>query len=243
MVNELSYRCTICGRVKNVKSESTKTSIKSKCPYCGKKTRLKLLDTYVDVGPITNFCSSYTLAADMTIANNHVHVRGLKVKGNVKIIDSEGSSLEHLTIGKNKEKAVSGNLNVDKSKVGSVDQNIVAGDINVRSSEVTSINQNMLGFSFDKDEVVIEIVNKLFTEKLPTTAELHRLQEILSGSHEIAEKLGARLNKENVNKHGVIGSVILKSLKKLGLDTLEKAKTIGLGELFKWLMLVIGINI
>ncbi len=52
-----------------------------------------------------------------------------------------------------------------------------------------------------------------------------------------------KLNKENNNKDGVLGSIILRNLKKLGIDTISKAKDKGIDALFKWFMVVIGIDL
>ena len=69
---------------------------------------------------------------------------------------------------------------------------------------------------------------------------LHQLQQILQDNQKIAEKLGARLNEENNRKNGALGSVILQSLKSLGLSSLAKAQDKGLDTLFNWFMVVIN---
>jgi hypothetical protein len=68
------------------------------------------------------------------------------------------------------------------------------------------------------------------------------LQRILCENPKLAETLGKNLSTENKNKKGVLVSIILKTLKQLGLDTVNKAKGKGLDALFKWFMVVIGID-
>ena len=140
---------------------------------------------------------------------------------------------------------MTGNVNVKGSKIGTLNGNIVSGDVNVTSSIVGSIDRNFIGFSFDKDDAVIDIINTFLRKALPNDMEkrLKELQEILWKDPSVAEMLGSRLNSENNKKNGLLGSVILKNLKKLGIDTINKAKDKGLDVLFKWFMVVIGNDI
>ncbi len=241
----LTYICSACGRSKNIERKRKKITIKSKCSYCGLKVRFKLQDKQVKVTKIDNFCSSYTLAADLNILSDNVHVEGIKVKGNVNLNNSSGSSLREMKILQHKEKPMTGNINVKGSKVGSVNSNVISGDVNVTSSVVDSIDKNLIGFSFDNDDSVIEIINHMLGNDLPNNMEtkLKDLQEILWKNPKIAEMLCRKLNKENNNKDGVLGSIILRNLKKLGIDTISKAKDKGIDALFKWFMVVIGIDL
>lgn len=145
---------------------------------------------------------------------------------------------------KNKGNKVAGNINLNESTVGAINNNVVAGDVNVTSSHVNSIDKNLIGFSFDNDEAVIAVINNMLGKKLPPDIEdrLKLLQGILWENPKIAETLGKKLNNENKNKQGVLGSTILGNLKQLGLDTVNKAKDKGLDALFKWFMAVIGID-
>ena len=103
----------------------------------------------------------------------------------------------------------------------------------------------LLVFSFDNDDAVIQIINHMLGNDLPNNMEtkLKDLQEILCKNPKIAKMLGRKLNKENNNKDGVLGSIILRNLKKLGIDTISKAKDKGINALFKWFMVVIGIDL
>lgn len=240
----LTYRCTSCGQCKIIRSIKRKRQLKSKCLYCNRKTQFIAHHELLTVKPISNFCSSYTLAADLTIGCDYVHVEGIKVKGDVSINQSTGSSLKGMKILENKENKVAGNINLNESTVGSINNNVVAGDVNVTSSHVNSIDKNLIGFSFDNDEAVIAVINHMLGKKLPQDIEdkLKLLQKILWENPKIAETLGKKLNSENKNKKGVLGTTILKNLKQLGLDTVNKAKDKGLDALFKWFMVVIGID-
>lgn len=53
-------------------------------------------------------------------------------------------------------------------------------------------------------------------------------------SPKISKSLGKRLSKENNKKNGVLGSILLDNLKRVGIDTTNKAKDKGLDALFKW---------
>lgn len=87
-----TYTCSLCGHIKNIESHKKKDSVKLKCRCCGKKTKFKKSEETLIAKPVSNFASSYTLAGDLTVMQDHVHVQGINVRGNVNLQGTTGSN-------------------------------------------------------------------------------------------------------------------------------------------------------
>lgn len=240
-----TYTCAACKFVRHVSVRKRKRRIKIQCARCGKKRRFELTNDSPKITGIEDgFVSSYTLAADLTVKTNNVRIEGINVRGNVNILAASGSSLKGIHVMTGRDKQKSGSINIEASTVGLITSNVVAGDVNLHSSHVGSLDRNLIGFSFDHDAAVLQAINALIEGKnlsQDLERELALVQQVLTQSTQVADKFGGKLRELDRAQNGAIGSRILGSLKKMGIDTLEKAKTKGLDKFLGWLFTSLGL--
>ncbi|MFH1621633.1 MAG: hypothetical protein ABIA97_00730 [Candidatus Omnitrophota bacterium] len=197
----------------------------------------KLSDTPRDE-PLKNFASRYTLAADMNILTDHVHVDGINMRnGNVNVADSEGVELKNMKIFKSEEES-KGKINIDRSQDFSVKDNKVANEINIDRSKSFDIEKNTVGEIADRDKQAQKNMNVILLE-ISSSAEvlssLMVIQKLISEDNMLANALGKRITILDKENNGKYKTIIINHLRRLNIDTPQKAETKNAGLFFHWL--------
>jgi len=216
--------------------------------------------------PIKNFASGYsgyTLAADMNISQDHVHVEGINVRGNVNVNDSEGVELKKMKIfnsevGKNKgritidrsenfnvKENVVKKVNIDRSEDFNVKENVFEDEIKVDRSNSYDVEKNIAGGIADRDELAQENINTILmvtSNNEEVMSSLETIQNLISEDNVLANALGKRVQKLDKENNGKYKIIISSHLKDLGIDTLHKAELHNLGLVFHWLDFFIEFN-
>ncbi|OGX52635.1 MAG: hypothetical protein A2321_02395 [Omnitrophica WOR_2 bacterium RIFOXYB2_FULL_45_11] len=187
--------------------------------------------------PIKNFASRYTLAADMTISTDHVHVNGINVLGNVNVNDSEGVEFRKMKIFKAEEKS-KGKINIDRSQEFSIKENVVENEINVDRSKSFNVEKNTVGEIADRDRQAQEKINTILLETScpeEIMSSLIIIQELISEDEVLANALGERVQILDKENNGKYKAIIINHLEKLEVNTLQKAEDSNIGLVFHWL--------
>ena len=194
-----------------------------------------------DFNSVKEFSSGYTLAADMNIKNDYVHVEGINVRGNVNVDDSKGVELKDMYVLKSKENKFKGKINVDRSQDFNIKDNIVQNEINVDRSRTFNIEKNSVGEIANRDLQAQDNINIiLLNTSSPdeVISSLIVIQKLISEDNILANALGNRI--KNLDRK--YKSVIVNHLKKLDIDTLQKAQAKNVGMVFHWLDFFIHFN-
>jgi|LGVE01.1.fsa_nt_gb hypothetical protein len=213
-------------------SHSSETSTKLKKPSLPSK-----LDKKEEDKPIKNFASRYTLAADMTILTDHVHVNGINVRGNVNVNDSEGVELKKMKIFESEEES-KGKINIDRSQEFSIKENVVANEINVDRSKSFNVKKNTVGEIADRDKQAQEKINIILLEESnpeEVMSSLIIIQKLISEDEILANALGKRIQILDKENNGKYKHIIMNHLEKLEINTLQKAQSNNAGMVFHWL--------
>lgn len=194
--------------------------------------------------PIKNFASRYTLAADMNILTDHVHVNGINVRGNVNVDNAEGIELKKMKIF-NADEYSKGKINIDRSQEFSVKENVVENEINVNHSKSFDVTRNTVGENVDRDKQAQESINIILTD-LSTSSEimlnLAIIQKLIANDNILANALGNRIETLDKENKGYYKNVVLNHFKKLDAETIPKAEAKGVGMVFHWLNLFLHFN-
>jgi len=185
-----------------------------------------------------DFSSGFTLAADMNIKNDYVHVEGLNVRGNVNVEDSKGVELKDMYIFKSGEDKYKGRINIDRSQDFNIKENVVQNEINVDRSKAFNIERNSVGEIADRDLQAQENINIILLDTSrpeEVILSLITIQRLISEDNILANALGNRIQILDEKNDGKYKSIVLTHLKKLNIDTLQKAQTNNLGMVYHWL--------
>ena len=188
--------------------------------------------------PLKDFVSSYTLAADMNIQTDYVHVKGISVRGNVNVEDSEGVELKEMKIYESDNYNSKGKINIEDSKDFSIDENTVADEININRSESFDVTKNTVGEIIDSDMQAQENMNNILIGKTDPTLvmlSLTILQQLIAEDNNLANKLGIRIKNLNDEKNGYYKNIILRHFEILNIETLQKAEKKNVGMAYHWL--------
>lgn len=187
---------------------------------------------------LTNFVSRYTLAADLTIKEDHVRVSGLNVRGNVNVQDTAGVRLSNLTVLSSPSDERKGRINVSHSRDFGVDDNAVANEINVDGSEVFRVSRNTVGAVSDSDLEAERAVNTILSQSLLPSVVLENLRTIdtlITRDGALADSLGKQIQTLDRKSGGRLRQLVFGRLKGLGMQSAQQAETNGCGTVFHWL--------
>jgi len=187
--------------------------------------------------PIQNFASKYTLAADMNIQQGNIHVNGINVRGNVNVNNTEGVELKNMQIF-NANEYSKGKINIDRSQEFSVKDNSVSNEINVDRSKSFEVAKNTVGRGADLDKKAQDSMNIILTDSsnLPEVlTNLLIIQDLIKDDNRLANALGQRIETLDKESKGRYKDVVLKHLRQLNAEMLQKAETLDIGRVFHWL--------
>lgn len=194
--------------------------------------------------PIENFASKYTIASDMNIWTNHVHINGINIRGNVNVDNTEGVELKKMKIF-NADKYSKGKINIDRSQEFSVKGNIIENEINVDRSKSFDVTRNTVGENVDRDKQAQESINIILTD-LSTSSEimlnLAIIQKLIVNDNILANALGNRIETLDKENKGHYKNVVLNHFKKLDAETIQKAEAMGVGMVFHWFNFFLHFN-
>jgi hypothetical protein len=194
----------------------------SKSPMSNEKSQKK---------PIENFASRYTLAADMNILTDYVHVNGINVRGNVNVDNAEGVELKKMKIF-NADEYSKGKINIDRSQEFSVKENIVGNEINVARSKSFDVTRNTVGENVDRDKQAQESINIILTDSSTSSeimSNLAIIQKLITNDNILANALGHRIETLDKENKGYYKNIVLNHFKNLDAETIQKAETKGVG--------------
>ena len=206
------------------------------CIRCGKKTTFSPQEMKQQKKDPRQ--QGYVLAADLTINNDHVHVNGISVHGNVSVNNSTGVKLQNMNISKNEEKNVGGKLAIKNSEQFSVKNNVIA-DAEIDSSKLFQIDSNLIGYDFEDRDLLIESINSLIVGKKNQSQvinELEKVEEIIRKNEDNAVVISEKIASANKGNFKNIGERILSTLKSVGLETVENVKNRGIDGAVQWLI-------
>jgi hypothetical protein len=215
-------------------------------PQSSSMPKRKIIDKPIkDFNSRKDFSSGYTLAADMNIKNDHVYVEGINVRGNVNVDDSKGAELKDMYILKSGEDKFKGKVNIDRSQEFNIKENVVQNEINVDRSRVFNIERNSVGEIANHDLHAQDNINIILLKTSRPEAVMSSLitiQKLISEDSILANALGNRIKNLDEKNDGKYKSIVVSHLKKLNIDTLEKAQAKNVGMVFHWLDFFIHFN-
>jgi len=237
-MNKSTFNCERCGYSIKILSSGSTTLIKYKCISCGKKTNfIRQNEKQQERKPQ----QGYVLAADLTINNDHVHVNGISVQGNVSAYRTTGVKLQNMSITKNKERKMGGKLTITNSEQFSVKNNVIA-DAKIDSSKLFQIDGNLIGYEFEDRDLLIESINALIASgknQEQVIKELENIEKVIGKNEENAVIISEKIASANKGNFKIITGKILSTLKSVGLDTVENVKNRGIDGAVQWLIKLI----
>jgi hypothetical protein len=195
-------------------------------------------------GPIENFASKYTLAADLNIASNYMKVDGINVRGNVNANNTEGVEFNKMKVF-NSDEYSKGKINIDRSQEFSVKENAVENSINIDRSKLFEVARNTVGKIVDRDKQAQESINVILTDSsTPSEVVLNLLiiQELIAKDDILANALGQRVESLDKENNGQYKKIVLTHLTRLNVETIQRAEAKGLGFVFYWLNFFLHFN-
>lgn len=234
-----TFSCERCGYSIKILSSGSITPIKFRCIRCAKKTNfIPQKEKKIEERPQ----QGYVLAADLNINNDHVHINGISVQGNVSANRTTGVKLQNMSITKNKEEKMGGKLTITNSEQFSVKNNLIF-DASIDSSKLFQIDGNLIGYEFEDRDLLIDSINALIAggkNQEQVIKELKNIEKVVGNNEERAVIISEKIASANKGNFKIITGKILSTLKSVGLDTVENVKNRGIDGAVQWLINLIA---